>query len=105
MEAFELTQDPMTEYVNEEVITWPLHLRSVRQGDYFQPIGMQGKSKKVQDLMVDHKLEMFEKERLLILSNDEHILWIIGLRLDERARVTPETKSIYRLTYSPVASD
>jgi tRNA(Ile)-lysidine synthase len=105
LEAFEPTRDPMAEYVNDEVITWPLHLRSVRQGDYFQPIGMQGKSKKVQDLMVDHKLEMFEKERLLILSNDEHILWIIGLRLDERARVTPETKSIYRLTYSPVASD
>jgi len=104
LEAFVPTQDPMTEYVNEEVITWPLHLRSVRHGDHFQPIGMQGKTKKVQDLMVDHKLEMFEKERLRLLSNDQHIIWVIGLRLDERARVTPETKSIYRLMYSPVES-
>ncbi len=105
LEAFKPNKNPLTEYVNEEVITWPLHLRSVRHGDIFQPLGMQGKSKKVQDLMVDHKLEMFEKERLHLLSNDEHIVWIIGLRLDERARITSETKSIYRLTYSPVEQD
>jgi tRNA(Ile)-lysidine synthase len=100
--GFAPNEDPWTEYVTEDVFSWPLYVRSVRQGDHFQPLGMHGKSKKVQDFMVDHKLEMFEKERLRVLSNDKHIIWLIGLRLDERARVTPETQSIYRLTYSPV---
>jgi tRNA(Ile)-lysidine synthase len=76
--------DPWTAYMNSEVVNWPLHIRSIHPGDHFQPFGMKGKSKKIQDLLVDLKLERFEKERQLILANHEHILWVVGLRLDER---------------------
>ena len=92
-------KNPMTEYVNPNVMTWPLHIRNVAAGDTFQPLGMGGKSKKIQDLMVDHKLEMFEKERLFLLTNADHIIWVIGLRLDERARVSGGDNPLYRLTY------
>ena len=92
-------QSPLVEYVNSKVIQWPLHIRNVVAGDSFQPLGMSGKSKKIQDLMVDHKLEMFEKERLLLLTNGEHIIWVMGIRLDERARVTETENTIYKITY------
>ena len=75
--------------MNSEVVRWPLHIRSVHPGDHFQPFGMKGKSKKIQDLLVDLKLERFEKERQLLLANHEHILWVVGLRLDERAKGSP----------------
>lgn len=90
------------EYVSPEVIKFPLHIRSIKAGDYFQALGMQGKTKKIQDLLTDLKLEMYEKERTMILSNQDHILWVIGLRLDERAKVRPDQKEIYRLTYKPL---
>ncbi len=100
VEEFVPSTDPEIEYINQDVISWPLQLRNIEAGDYFQPLGMAGKSKKLQDLMVDLKLEMFEKERLLLLTNHDHILWVVGLRLDERAKVSPDQKKIYRLQYT-----
>jgi tRNA(Ile)-lysidine synthase len=100
-DQFSRDNNQRIEFVSPEVIKWPLHIRSIKAGDHFQALGMQGKTKKIQDLLVDHKLEMYEKERTLLLSNDDHILWVIGLRLDERAKVKPEDKEIYRLTYKP----
>lgn len=98
-------RDPWTAYLKGEVVTWPLHIRSIHPGDHFQPFGMKGKSKKIQDLLVDLKLERFEKERQLLLTNHDHILWVIGLRLDERAKVDPGTKQIYRVKMIAVEKD
>jgi tRNA(Ile)-lysidine synthase len=92
---------PGIEYVSADSIRWPLHIRNVRPGDHFQPIGMQGKTKKIQDLMVDLKLEMFEKTKLLLLTNDDYCIWVIGFRLDERAKVKPDEKEVYKVTYTP----
>lgn len=89
------------EYINAKAIQWPLHIRSISPGDSFQPIGMDGKNKKLQDFMVDLKLEKFEKERQLVLCNAHHVLWVIGRRLDHRSRIRPEDQFIYRLIWSP----
>jgi tRNA(Ile)-lysidine synthase len=91
--------DPMTVYVHTSVLKWPLTIRNVQPGDVFQPFGMQGKHKKIQDLMVDLKLELYEKQRLLILESEEHIIWVIGKRLDERARVSKDEQNIIRLRF------
>ena len=104
-DAFTPDHDPWTEYVNADVLQWPLTIRNTRPGDHFQPIGMQGKSKKLQDLMVDQKLELFEKERVLILTAAEHIIWVIGMRLDERAKVRSDQHPIYKLTYTAISND
>jgi tRNA(Ile)-lysidine synthase len=101
-DQFIADQSPLIEYVNPKVIQWPLHIRNVAAGDSFHPFGMSGKTKKIQDLMVDHKLEMFEKERLLLLINADHIIWVMGIRLDERARVTKDENTIFKLTYGLV---
>lgn len=104
-EEFLQDKDPMTAYMNSEVVSWPLHIRSIHPGDHFQPFGMKGRSKKIQDLLVDLKLEMFEKERQLLLVNHEHILWVVGLRLDERAKVSSGTKQIYKVKITAVEND
>ena len=94
---FTTSKDRSVEYINSRVVQWPLHLRSVKPGDQFQPLGMNGKSKKLQDLMVDLKMDLFSKERVLLLCNADHILWVSGIRLDERAKVLPEDDVIYRV--------
>jgi tRNA(Ile)-lysidine synthase len=90
---------PEVEYISGDVIQWPLHIRSVIDGDSFRPIGMQGQHKKIQDLLVDYKLEMFEKERVLLLTNRKDVIWVMGYRLDERAKVKPDDQEIYKLSY------
>ncbi|HEY3385523.1 MAG TPA: tRNA lysidine(34) synthetase TilS, partial [Saprospiraceae bacterium] len=84
------------------VVRWPLQLRTIDTGDRFQPLGMQGKTKKLQDYLVDLKLEMHEKQHQLLLTNEDQILWVVGRRLDERAKVDPTEKFIYRISYNGI---
>ncbi len=55
-----------TIFVDEDKLWYPLVLRRWRQGDHFQPIGMDGKSKKVSKFFKDHKLSLIEKENVWI---------------------------------------
>ena len=89
--------DTYTVFTHPSVMRWPLVARPIRPGDLFQPFGMKGQHKKLQDLMVDLKKDYHEKVHQLLLSNSDHIIWVIGLRLDERARVDDHTGFIYKL--------
>jgi tRNA(Ile)-lysidine synthase len=65
---------------------FPLKLRKWKEGDKFRPFGMKG-VKKLSDYFKDQKLSLFEKQTVWILANKEHIVWVIGYRMDERCRV------------------
>ena len=71
-------------------------MRRWQPGDRFIPLGMKG-SKKVSDFLSEQKLSTYSKKDQMILTNDNQIVWIIGLRLDNRFRITPQTKKIYEL--------
>ena len=66
-------------------------LRHWNKGDSFQPFGMNGKSKKVSKLFKDEKLSLVEKENSWLLCSNDEIVWIIGLRQDERFRIENTT--------------
>ncbi|WAC12391.1 tRNA lysidine(34) synthetase TilS [Dyadobacter pollutisoli] len=69
-------------------LEFPLKIRRWKQGDIFAPIGMKGKRKKLSDLFIDLKMNRFEKERASVLLNGNgEIIWVIGVRSDERYRV------------------
>ena len=91
--------DPYSEYIDSSGLNWPLELRQVIPGDHFQPIGMKGKSKKLQDFLVDLKLDHYEKKDIKVLTTGENIIWVVGKRLDERYKVKPDTKEVLKLTY------
>lgn len=77
-----------------------LRIRTWRRGDWFMPLGMKTR-KKLSDFFTDEKVPRFEKERIPILESDDTIVWICGRRLDDRFKVTPSTRSVVRLEYSP----
>lgn len=87
---------PHVAYLNRNVVSFPLEIRAVQPGDRFHPIGMQGHSKKIQDLLVDHKLEMHEKQRVRLLIAGGQILWVTGIRLDEHAKVGHGETTAYK---------
>lgn len=72
----------------------PLTLRGWRPGDSFVPTGMGGKHKKLQDLFVDAKIPKSQRASIPVLSCPEGILWVIGLRIDDRFRATGKTKEV-----------
>lgn len=86
-----------TIFVDQDKLQFPLVLSRWREGDYFQPFGMEGKSKKVSKLFKDEKLSLIEKENVWILWSGETIVWIVGVRQDERFRVSESTQNILKI--------
>jgi len=74
-------------------------IRRWEPGDRFFPFGMKG-SKKVSDFLNEQTISSLKKKEQMILLNQNRIVWVIGLRLDERFRVTSETKKVYQLCLS-----
>ncbi|SFM89032.1 tRNA lysidine(34) synthetase TilS [Thermodesulforhabdus norvegica] len=81
-------------------ISWPMVLRFWQPGDRFQPLGMRGRSKKVQDFFTDRKIPLSRRHRIPILCDQEKICWIAGMRADERTRITESTKRFLLARYT-----
>jgi tRNA(Ile)-lysidine synthase len=71
--------------------TMPLLIRSWQPGDAFRPFGMGGRRKKLQDLFADLKLPREQRGRVPLLVAPEGILWVGGLRADDRFAATAST--------------
>lgn len=84
-------------FVAVEKIRFPLILRKWNEGDLFYPFGMQGKSKKVSKLFKDEKLSLLEKEKTWILCSDNQIVWVVGIRQDERFKIENATTKILKI--------
>ena len=80
-----------TIFVDEDKLHFPLVLRRWKEGDRFQPFGMEGKSKKVSKIFKDEKLSLIDKENIWLLCSDDAIVWIIGIRQDERFKIEKTT--------------
>ena len=83
--------------IDADKVKGTLHLRHWQEGDTFRPIGMKG-NKKLSDFFTDQKLSVFEKEEVWIVCDDEHIVWVAGHRMDDRYKITADSRTILELT-------
>ena len=90
-DGFKIPEDKSVACISTEKLVFPLIIRKWESGDFFYPLGMMQK-KKLSDYFIDKKNSRLDKENKLILESDGKIVWIIGDRLDNRFRITPETK-------------
>jgi tRNA(Ile)-lysidine synthase len=92
-----------TEYADaERTGTQGLTLRTWREGDSFIPLGMSGR-KKISDFFVDEKVPLQEKHRIpLLLTASGEVIWVCGMRLDDRFKITPATRRVLKLEYLPL---
>lgn len=88
-------------YVDFEKLNFPLELRNWKEGDFFQPFGMKGK-KKLSKFFKDEKLSLIAKENVRVLCSKDVIFWVVGMRLDNRFKVTDKTKKIIKITYTEI---
>lgn len=89
--GFRIRTDPGYAFLDYQKIRYPISLRNWKPGDFFYPLGMKSK-KKMSDYMIDRKYSIPEKEKLMILESDGNIVWLIGERIDNRYRITRNTK-------------
>jgi tRNA(Ile)-lysidine synthase len=91
--GFEIIRDPRCACLDADKLVFPLVIRKWQPGEYFQPLGLSG-FKKISDFFTDEKLSLPEKEDTWILYSENKVVWIIGYRIDNRFKVTNETKEI-----------
>jgi tRNA(Ile)-lysidine synthase len=89
-----------TAYLDRQKLSYPLLLRKWQEGDSFQPLGMKGK-KKLSKFFKDEKLSLVAKEKMRVLCSKDQIVWIVGMRPDDRFKVTEKTREILKIVYSP----
>lgn len=78
-------------WLDADKLQFPLTLRHWQPGDWFCPLGMGGKRQKLQDFFSNQKLARFEKEQIWLLESGGEIAWVVGMRLDERFKVSNTT--------------
>ena len=78
-------------------IRFPLTLRRVTEGDRFTPLGMRG-TQLVSDFLTNLKCNRFEKRnQLVLLDATGTILWVLGLRINDRFKLTPQSTSCLQI--------
>lgn len=81
-----------------------LVVRSRRSGDRLRPLGLGGE-KKLQDILVDAKIPVSDRDAVPLVTDDQGIVWVGGHCIDERVRITRATKRTLHLTLRSAATD
>jgi tRNA(Ile)-lysidine synthase len=84
-------------YLDLELLQFPLRLGSWNEGDYFYPRGMKGK-KKLSKYFKDEKLSLIEKENTVVLYSNNAVVWIVGMRADQRFIANEKSTKILKLS-------
>ncbi len=93
-----INSDPSIALLDARVIEFPLLLRKWKAGDYFYPLGL-GKKKKVARFLIDQKLSKSAKEAVWVVEMNKKIIWIPGLRMDDRVKISNTTQQVYELRW------
>jgi tRNA(Ile)-lysidine synthase len=92
-----LSFETQSAYLDESQLMFPLELRTWRPGDKFQPLGMKG-FVKISDFLTQQKLALHHKKNVLVLCSGGQILWLVGFRVSEVARLQPGVQKLIKFS-------
>jgi tRNA(Ile)-lysidine synthase len=92
----EYNQNSLIKYFDYSKISDNIVIRYRQNGDTINPIGMNG-NKKVKDVFIDMKIPKAERDFIPIVTFDEEIAWIVGIKMSEKFKIDKQTKDILRI--------
>ncbi|MDD2387445.1 MAG: tRNA lysidine(34) synthetase TilS [Bacteroidales bacterium] len=93
---YKINKDANVAGLDLDKIKFPLLIRNWNDGDRFKPFGMNN-YKKLSDFFSDLKLSSFEKDKVLVFMSDDDIFWVSSLRIDNRFKITAQTKRVLEI--------
>jgi tRNA(Ile)-lysidine synthase len=98
MEELKVDTSANMAYLDADQLSWPLLNRSWVATDYFYPLGLR-KKKKLNHFLGNLKLSPAIKSKTTVLCSDSKIAWVVGQRIDDRFKITPQTKRVVKITF------
>jgi tRNA(Ile)-lysidine synthase len=96
MDEIIFTNEKNVEYIDGDKSGKSLLVRFWKKGDSFRPLGMSNK-RKLSDFFTDLKINAMLKKEIPLVCKGETIIWIAGYRLDDQFKISPDTKTVYKL--------
>jgi tRNA(Ile)-lysidine synthase len=91
---FEIPKNPQMACLDFDALQFPLSIRTWQEGDYFYPLGM-NHQQKISDFFINQKIPLSQKARIPLLCSGNDIVWVIGYRLDNRFKISQDTKKVF----------
>ena len=82
--------------LDADKVRFPLQLRKWKEGDWFCPLGM-NKKKLISDFLIDKKVPLNLKKEIFLLTSNGSVVWVMGMRIDDRFKVTDKTEKVILL--------
>lgn len=83
-------------YMDYHHIAFPLTVRSLKPGDRIRPLGMKG-TQKLKSLFINEKVPDHLRHKIPLLADAESVIWVAGMRLSERVKITNKTRKILKV--------
>lgn len=96
--GMEIPKNQYTKWFDYDKIQGALSVRTRQTGDYFLLPG--GGRKTVKSYMIDQKIPAGIRDRIFLLAEGSHVLWIIGWRISEGVKITSQTRRILQVHVS-----
>lgn len=84
--------------VDADKVMGIVHTKTRQPGDKFMPLGMSGQ-KKIKDFFIDEKIPFIEREKIMLVCDDEKIIWVENTRISEQCKITEETKNVMIMSF------
>ncbi|MFH1868221.1 MAG: tRNA lysidine(34) synthetase TilS [Candidatus Omnitrophota bacterium] len=89
------------EFFDMDKLKMPLKLRYRYPGDRMRPFGMRS-HKKISDIFIDEKIPLSRRKNVpLVVSSDGDLIWLCGMRMSDKFRVSEKTKRVLKLEFLP----
>ena len=92
----EIPKNQYTKWFDYDKIKGTLSVRTRRTGDYL--ILPSGGSKTIARYMIDEKIPKEKREKILLLAEGSHVLWVVGFRISEYYKIEEHTENILQVT-------
>ncbi|MBS3808908.1 MAG: tRNA lysidine(34) synthetase TilS [Desulfobacterales bacterium] len=85
-------------FIDMDRVELPLVIRNPRPGDRFTPLGMDG-TVKLKDFFINKKVPADQRGAVPVVQSGEEIIWVAGMRINERVKITKTTKNVLKISF------